>query len=133
MPLAKDRVRAIFASLASDSPEEFWNHVADDVDWTVLGTHRLAGRYVGKAQFRQATFARSDRWFDERLKLQTRSVLVDGDRVAGELYARGVAKSGIRFDNDSCWFCPFHDEKIVSVWADLDSALMAKRMQLSHA
>jgi uncharacterized protein len=29
---------------------EFWSRMADDVDWTVKGTHPLAGRYHNKAE-----------------------------------------------------------------------------------
>jgi ketosteroid isomerase-like protein len=36
----------------------FFNHVADDVDWTVMGTHPLAGHYLGKQAFIAGTFAK---------------------------------------------------------------------------
>ena len=114
---AEDRAREVFARLAIDSPEEFWNCVSDDVERTVPGARPLAGRYVGKAQFRQVTFAWLSELFYERPRLQTRSVLADGYRAAVELYARGVAKSGIRFDNHYCWVCRFQDEETVSVQA----------------
>lgn len=35
---------------------EFFAQVADDVDWTVMGTHPLAGRYRSKADFLAGTF-----------------------------------------------------------------------------
>jgi hypothetical protein len=48
--------RALFAKLQDPrSQPEFWAHVADDVDWTVEGTHPLAGRYRDKATFIDAT------------------------------------------------------------------------------
>jgi ketosteroid isomerase-like protein len=47
-----DRV-SLFKNLESpDTQERFWEHVADDVDWTVEGTHPLAGRYHGKEAVR---------------------------------------------------------------------------------
>ena len=45
-----DRI-AWFAKLQDPATQpQFWDRVADDVDWTVEGTHRLTGRYHNKAQ-----------------------------------------------------------------------------------
>ena len=53
-----DRI-ALFAKLQDPATQpQFWDRVADDVDWTVEGTHPLAGRYHDKAQFIESTFAR---------------------------------------------------------------------------
>ena len=49
----------MFAKLQDPATQpQFWDRVADDVDWTVEGTHPLAGHYHDKAQFIEATFAR---------------------------------------------------------------------------
>jgi hypothetical protein len=40
-----DRI-ALFAKLEDPASQpQFWDRVADDVDWTVEGIHPLAGRY----------------------------------------------------------------------------------------
>jgi ketosteroid isomerase-like protein len=44
MAITNEAVRRIFAHLESGSGEQFFQHVADDVDWTVEGTHPLARR-----------------------------------------------------------------------------------------
>jgi ketosteroid isomerase-like protein len=36
----------------------FFEHVADDVDWPVMGTHPLDGHYLSKRAFREGTFAK---------------------------------------------------------------------------
>ena len=55
MGIDTDTVRRIFAHLESGSGERFFEHVADKVDWTVEGTHPLAGRYRSKQDFRAHT------------------------------------------------------------------------------
>ena len=46
---------ALFDKLQDPATQpEFFEHVADDADWTVEGTHPLAGRYHDKAQFVEA-------------------------------------------------------------------------------
>lgn len=129
MAITSEMVRAIFAKLSSEAPEAFFQYVADDVHWTVLGTHPLADLYTSKHEFQEATFARLGKLFDSRLKLFTRQVLVDEDRAAVELFIRATTKRGVQFNNDYCWICQFQGEQIVEVRAYLDSALVAKAIE----
>jgi ketosteroid isomerase-like protein len=43
MSVTSDRVRKIFKGLETGDGAAFFEHVAADVDWTVMGTHPLAG------------------------------------------------------------------------------------------
>jgi ketosteroid isomerase-like protein len=43
MTITSDRVREIFKGLEYGDGAAFFEHVADNVDWTVMGTHPLAG------------------------------------------------------------------------------------------
>ena len=53
---------ALFANLAAaETQPQFWARVSDEVDWSFLGTHPLAGRYVGKQKFIDEPFARRRR------------------------------------------------------------------------
>jgi ketosteroid isomerase-like protein len=56
MAITLDRVREIFMRLENGDGDEFFTHVADDVDWIVEGTHPLAGHYHSKADFLEHTF-----------------------------------------------------------------------------
>lgn len=127
--ITEQTVRSLFEKLAGNASDDFFQHVADDVSWTVLGTHPLAGHYGSKRAFQEATFARLRPHFDDGLQLFIRQVLVDGDQAAVELFCRAKAKNGVQFDNDYCWICRFRDEQIVEVRAYLDSALVAKLFQ----
>lgn len=45
MDISAERVREIFKGLETGDGAAFFEHVADDVDWTMMGTHPLAGHY----------------------------------------------------------------------------------------
>ena len=47
--ITEEYVRSVFKGLESGDGASFFEHVADDVDWTVEGTHPLAGHYKSKA------------------------------------------------------------------------------------
>ena len=50
--LTKQYVAEVFHNLeVKGQAPKFLSHVADNVDWTVKGTHPLAGRYSSKKQF----------------------------------------------------------------------------------
>jgi hypothetical protein len=58
MAVEADLVRRIFAGLEHGDGAAFFEHVADDVDWTLMATHPLAGHYKSKADFTAVTFAK---------------------------------------------------------------------------
>ena len=58
MAVTPDHVREVFKGLENGDGAAFFTHVADDVDWTVMGTHPLAGRYRSKADFIAGTFTK---------------------------------------------------------------------------
>lgn len=126
MGISADTVRRIFSHLESGSGDAFFAHVADDVDWTVEGTHPLAGRYRSRAEFQAHTFARLNRILPGGTQLHVQNVLIDGNQAVVELRSHAVARNGLRFDNRYCWVMRFEDALIVEVRAYLDSALVQK-------
>jgi len=122
--VTKQDVLALFAHLAHGDGARFFEHVADDVDWTVMGTHPLAGRYRSKADFLAGTFNKLALVLPEGAELSVENVLLDGDWAIVELRSHAIAKNGMRFDNHYCWLCRFAGQTIVEVRAYLDSWLV---------
>src|ERR1700735_4367594 len=102
MPLTSDSVRKIFKGLEKGDGNAFFAHVADDVDWTVLGTHPLAGHYRSKADFIAGTFAKLGRVLPHGAQLHVENIIVKDDVAAVELQSLATAKNGMRFDNRYC-------------------------------
>jgi uncharacterized protein len=124
MTIQADYVRSLFANLENGRPEAFFDHVAQDVIWTVTGTHPLAGTYHTKDDFLAHTFARLDKLLKEGVVLRVTNLLVDGDTAAVELESLSTALNGKPFDNRYCWVARFSNGTIVEVRAYLDSALV---------
>ena len=122
MAVSSDFVRQIFAGLERGDGASFFAHVADDVDWTVMGTHPLAGHYHSKADFIAGTFAKLGKVLPNGAELHVDHLLVAGDTAVVELHSEATAKNGFRFDNRYCWVVVFRDNVIVEVRAYLDSA-----------
>ena len=115
----------LFGFLESpDTQPRFMARVAEDVDWTVQGTHPLAGRYCSKKAFVAATFERLAGVLEGGARLRLVHVFLDGETTIAELRATSKTIEGADYDNTFCWVCRFADEQIVEVRAYLDSAMV---------
>ena len=119
-------VRQIFKHLESGDGKGFFDHVPDDVDWIVEGTHPLAGHYHTKAEFLAHTFEKLAKVLPQGAQLHVEHALVSGDWAVVELRSGATAKNGLRFNNRYCWVCRFVNGTVVEVRAYLDSALVAR-------
>ncbi len=126
MAITPDRVREIFKGLENGDGSAFFAHVADDVDWTVMGTHPLAGHYRSKKDFIAGTFAKLGQVLLQGAQLHVEHLLVTDDQAVVELRSLATARNGMRFDNRYCWVIDFQDALIVRVRAYLDSAMVAR-------
>jgi ketosteroid isomerase-like protein len=126
MAITTETVREIFKGLESGAGGPFFEHVAADVDWTVMGTHPLAGRYRSKQAFVEATFAKLGRVLVAGAQLVLEHLVVQGDEAVVELRSMATARNGMRFDNRYCWVVLFRNGVVVNVRAYLDSAMVAQ-------
>ncbi|KUI69007.1 hypothetical protein VM1G_04337 [Cytospora mali] len=126
----KARIRQIFAHLTKGDAAAFYTHVADNVSWTVMGTHALSGHYDSKASFLSTSVARIGAVLEGPMKLQVRSI-IGGDEeewAVIEMVAQSRCKNGMVYDNTYSWSTRWDDGKIVEVRAYLDGLLLNKAL-----
>ena len=126
MGITSDGVREIFKGLENGDGAAFFEHVADNVDWIVEGTHPLAGHYLSKKAFIEGTFAKLSQVLPNGAQLHVEDLIVKDDEAVVELHSLATAKNGMRFDNRYCWVVYFREGLIVRVRAYLDSAMVAR-------
>jgi ketosteroid isomerase-like protein len=126
MAIQADFVRKIFSGLEHGDGAAFFEHVADDVDWIVMGTHPLAGHYKSKSDFIAGTFAKLGKVLHDGAELHVEHLLVADNQAVVELHSEATAKNGMRFDNRYCWVVYFRDNIIVRVRAYLDSTMVSR-------
>ena len=126
MPVDERYVRKVFKGLESGDGADFFEHVDDKVDWTVEGTHPLAGHYRSKADFVAGTFNKLNKVLPQGARLVVEHVFVKGNDAVVELRSLAIARNGFRFDNRYCWVIHFNGKVIDRVRAYLDSAMVAR-------
>jgi ketosteroid isomerase-like protein len=126
MTITPDFVSKVFKGLESGDGTAFFEHVAEDVDWIVEGTHPLAGHYRSKKAFIAGTFDKLAEVLPQGAQLRVENLIVKDDQAVVELHSLATAKNGLRFDNRYCWVVYFKNGVIVRIRAYLDSAMVTR-------
>jgi len=124
MSLTMEYVNRLFENLSTGKTTAFFQNVADDVHWTVMGTHPLAGVYKSKEDFLKKTFERLDKVLKGGVILKVDHTLVSGDTAVVEMNQTSTALNGKSFPNTYCWVVRFVDGMITEVRAYVDSFLV---------
>jgi ketosteroid isomerase-like protein len=93
----KCQIAQIFNNLSEGNSKAFFAHVAPDVDWTLMGTHPLAGVYHNRTIFLADAVMRLDNTIVNGTgTLDLVHIVGGGDEEwsANELHALGVCKNG---------------------------------------
>ena len=120
------KVENLFKNLETGNTDNFFKHVSDDVSWTVMGTHPLAGTYHSKEEFISHTFQRLNRILKEGVILKVKNILLQDETAVVEMESISTALNGNPFNNTYCWVVYFRDDSIIEVRAYVDSALVQK-------
>src|ERR1700683_5758845 len=86
MAITSENVREIFKGLENGDGGAFFEQVADDVDWIVMGTHPLAGHYRSKKAFREGTFVKLGQVLQNGAQLHVGDLIVNCGGVCVETH-----------------------------------------------
>jgi ketosteroid isomerase-like protein len=78
MTITSERVREIFRKLENGDGAAFFEQVAHDVDWTVMGTHPLAGPIPQQERFHREHVAKLNQVLPQGAQLHLEHLLVQG-------------------------------------------------------
>lgn len=126
MSLDIEYVKKLFNHLNTGENDKFFECVADDVVWNVMGTHPLAGTYKSKEDFLLNTFQRLNKLLKNNVILDVNNIIIQNNTAVVEMESIATAVNGLPFNNTYCWICEFKNNKIIGVRAYVDSALVQR-------
>jgi ketosteroid isomerase-like protein len=124
LSVTPEYVDKLFRNLATGKSGVFFDSVADDVQWTVTGTHPMAGVYKTKTDFLAHTLHRLNKLLNGDLVLNVNHIIVSGDTAVVEMTSASTARNGKPYVNRYCWVVRFEAGIIKEVRAYLDSFLV---------
>jgi ketosteroid isomerase-like protein len=92
-----ERITEIFGLLSSPDPATFYGYVAENVNWTLMGTHPLAGQYHNRSIFLADAVLRLNNTLDPTHPTSFDLVRVIGggnEWTVQELHGTGTCKNG---------------------------------------
>ena len=117
-------VERLFAAYERGDSQQFFDHVADDVHWTVIGKNPFSGEYRSKGEFLEATYERLATVLKEPIQPHVRRIIAEGDLAVVEWRGHATSIVDRPYDNDYCWIMRVAEDRIVEVTAYLDGALV---------
>lgn len=117
----KEQVRRAYAAWAAGGTN-FFDILADDVEWTVLGEGRSAGVYRGKADFLRRAVQPFAARMSAALKPTVVSIYADGDEVIILWDGEATTRDQRRYRNTYTWFLTMRNGYVVRGRALLDLA-----------
>lgn len=119
-------VREAFRPWEEGDPGPFFDLIADDVRWTVIGSTSVSGVYDSKQGLIDGAFGPLLDRFEGPLVTTFGDLGVDGDKVYLEFTSLAVTTDGITYDQAYCWAMKMRDGRIVEITAYLDTELLAR-------
>ena len=112
------------AWMAGDD-KAFWRLVAEDVQYSVIGSTPVSGHYDGRQAFFEKALFPMSALLVEGARPVEYDIVAEGARVV--LMWRGVAtmKNGDPYNNSYCWVITLHEGEIKAIKAYLDTELVA--------
>ena len=120
-----ERVRHAFTHWEGGSSREFFEMVADDVTWRVIGTTAISGTFSGKASFVAGAAGKLLVRLAGPLQATIVAVHDVGDTVVLQWEGRSHGRNGRPYEQTYCWVLGFEGGLIRNVIAYLDTALVA--------
>ncbi|MGE3772336.1 MAG: nuclear transport factor 2 family protein [Gammaproteobacteria bacterium] len=120
-------VRNNFEQLALGNGAPLLDSLADDVQWTIIGTTVLSKTFGGKQAvidglllpFREALV-------DGHIHIHVDNLLADGDYVIVQGHGEAMTKRGVAYNNTYCWVYRFEHGKIKALTEYLDTELVTR-------
>jgi len=120
--------RAAIEALAENRIDDFFDFVAEDATWTVMGSHPFAGTIRGRESIRACQMLPILRGREETERVRVDHCTVTGNMAIVEMCAVAATASGQRLEAAYCWVMRFEAGRVVALRAYVDAGLIWRFM-----
>jgi len=122
----KKLIQDTFAAWSGGDGGAFFNLLADDVTWTVIGSTVVSRTYKSKKEFLDGAVRPLGQKINGAIQPRLRDILVDGDKVALQWDGRAFGTNGVEYNQTYCWIMRIVDGRVREGTAYLDTELIAR-------
>jgi len=122
----KKLIQDAFAGWARGDSNAFFNLLAEDVRWTVIGNTPVSRTYTSRAEFVDGAANPLTAKLAGPIVPTVRDVIAEGDKVVLQWEGRSSGKNGTIYHQTYCWVMRFADGKVREGTAYLDTELISQ-------
>lgn len=122
----KKLIQDVFAAWAKGGGGAFFNILADDVRWTVIGTSPVSRTYTSKQAFLEGATKPLSAKLAGPIQPTVRNIIAEGDNVVLQWEGKAASKSGKPYNNNYCWVMKIGHGKVVEGTAYIDTELVSE-------
>ena len=109
---------------AAGEDNAFWRLLAEDVQYSVIGTTPVSGTYDGRRAFFEGALRPMAALLSEGSRPLEYDIVAEGSRVVLMWSGKGVMQSGAPYHQSYCWVLDVSDGLIRRIRAYLDTELV---------
>jgi ketosteroid isomerase-like protein len=117
-----------FAAWGHGEFKPFFEIVAEDVTWTVIGSTRISGTYRGKQAFFDGAIGPIHEALAGPIQATVLNVFEDGDHVILQWRGASTTRAGAPYNQVYCWVMRLAGGMIVETTAYLDTDLVRRAL-----
>jgi len=122
----KKLIQDVFAAWARGDGAAFFNTLADDVRWTVIGSCPVSRTYTSRQQFLEGAARPLSEKLAGPIQPTVRNVIAEGDNVVIQWDGRATTKAGKPYNNSYCWVMRLENGKVKEGTAYIDTELVSE-------
>jgi uncharacterized protein len=120
----KKLIQDMFAELSKGNAQAFLNNMADDVQFTIMGTTKYSGTCNGKQELLSKVLGPLSAQLEGGLTITPDNFIAEGDIVAMQARGKSTTKTGKPYNNTYCQIFRIVNGKVQQVTEYLDTELV---------
>jgi ketosteroid isomerase-like protein len=114
----------IFGETSQGNWQPFLDALAEDAEWTVIGSTGWSRTYRSKPQILSDLFAPLRRVLAPPRRSHALYMIAEGNMVAVQGHGENITRDGRKYDNTYCWIFAFRNGQVAAVTEYADTELM---------
>jgi uncharacterized protein len=122
----KKLVETIFAEISRGNLEGYLARLADDVEFTIMGTTKFSGTFRGKQDIVARLLSPLMSQLEGGLAITVDRIFAEGDGVIVQAHGRSTTKGGKPYNNQYCQVFTIEGAKVKTITEYLDTELVTQ-------
>lgn len=126
--MGKQLLERVYRELSAGNTQPLLDSLADDVQWTIIGSTGLSGTYHGKREVTDNLLARVRARLATPITFTIDRLIADGEYVAMQARGQATAVTGLPYNNTYCIVARIVNGQIREMTDYIDTELVTRAL-----